>query len=146
MNKWRPSAFDTAPEEPPHAFKADHGPRPPDFFESVLTQRGKDAMVTWEDMDEDRGLLRLFERGPKPEGADLDRFGPVPHLRVVVEGETFIAFLDPRLEAIESARDDEGTYEVFVATDAYDAIAKAQRVVAEREAAKKRQRRTKKRA
>jgi hypothetical protein len=98
--------------------------------------------LTWEDVEQ---YPRIFERGPAPEGDKEPRW-PVPHLRIVVEGETFIAFLDPRLEGVESASDDEGTYEVFVATDAYDATEKALKLVAERNAAKKRQRKSKKRA
>jgi hypothetical protein len=29
-----------------------------------------DDQLTWEDLDEDEGLLSLFERGPKPESMD----------------------------------------------------------------------------
>jgi hypothetical protein len=95
-----------------------------------------DYEPTWEDVEEEPSLL---ERGPKVEAENADLHPPLPpFLRIVVDGETFIAFLDPRFESIKTVIDDDGTYVAFTATDTYDAIGKAQAAMKEREAAKKR--------
>jgi hypothetical protein len=93
--------------------------------------------LTWEDVELNP---RFLERGPRDRDRYESRPPSVKYLRIVVEGETFIAILDPRLEGegIKEAALDDGTYTAFVATDAYDGIDKAFKVIAEREAAKKR--------
>jgi hypothetical protein len=92
--------------------------------------------LTWEDITEDPSLEGFFERGAAPK--DGEPTMPVPHLRIVVEGEVFIALLDPRWNP-SGVHDEDGEYEFFHATDAYDAIEKAYKVIAER---KKKQTRT----
>jgi hypothetical protein len=92
--------------------------------------------LTWDDIEQ---YPKLLEREPGAE-ANMVVVRPVQHLRIVVDGETFIALLHPHPEDFDGtwhAQDGDGTYVAFVATDAYNATEKALKIVAERKAALK---------
>lgn len=60
-----------------------------------------DYQLTWEDLDEDEGLLSLFERGPAP---NMDEQQTPTPFRVVVDGEVVEVEADSAYDAVEKAQ------------------------------------------